>query len=161
MNIGEEEQKGLDYIKEASLILSSMKDKINYTGFIEGDKIAHGYSDVIIADGFTGNIALKTAEGTATLVTTYLKKALTSSLSSKIGYLFSRKAIKNFRQQMDPRKYNGAVFLGLNAIAVKSHGGTDAFGFANAISVAADMVEYKFISDLKEKLSKVNMLSLK
>jgi glycerol-3-phosphate acyltransferase PlsX len=161
LNIGEEEQKGLDYIKEASLILSSMEDKINYTGFIEGDKIAHGYSDVIIADGFTGNVALKTAEGTATLVTTYLKKAMTSSLSSKIGYLFSRKAIKNFRQQMDPRKYNGAVFLGLNAIAVKSHGGTDAYGFANAISVAADMVEYKFISDLKEKLSKVNMLSLK
>ena len=103
MNIGEEEQKGLDYIKEASLILSSMKDKINYTGFIEGDKIAQGYSDVIIADGFSGNISLKTAEGTATLVTTYLK-ALTSSLSSKIGYLFSRNAIKNFQSTNGSKK---------------------------------------------------------
>lgn len=161
LNIGEEEQKGLDYIKEASLILSTMKDKINYKGFIEGDKIAQGETDVIVADGFTGNVALKTAEGTALLVTTYLKKALSSSFSSKIGYLFSKKSLKNFRLQMDPRKYNGAVFLGLNAIAVKSHGGTDAFGFANAISVAADMVEYEFVSNLKKKMSKVDMDSLK
>ena len=112
-------------------------------------------ADVIIADGFSGNISLKTAEGTALLVTSYLKKALKSSLSSKIGYLFAKKAINNFRLQMDPRKYNGAVFLGLNGIAVKSHGGTDAFGFANAIGVAVDMVRYNFISDLKNKISKI------
>ena len=140
LNIGEEEQKGLDYIKEASQILSELKSQINYAGFIEGDKIAQGISDVIIADGFSGNVSLKTAEGTALLVTSYLKKALSSSLSSKIGYLFSKKAINNFRLQMDPRKYNGAVFLGLNAVAVKSHGGTDGFGFANAICVAVDML---------------------
>ncbi len=157
LNIGEEEQKGLDYIKEASQILSDLKSQINYAGFIEGDKIARGISDVIIADGFIGNVSLKTAEGTALLVTSYLKKALSSSLSSKIGYLFAKKAINNFRLQMDPRKYNGAVFLGLNAIAVKSHGGTDAFGFANAISVAVDMVKYNFIHDLKNKISKVNL----
>ncbi|MDC3116338.1 phosphate acyltransferase PlsX [Alphaproteobacteria bacterium] len=157
LNIGEEEQKGLDYIKEASKILSSFKSQINYTGFIEGDKIAQGVSDVIIADGFIGNVSLKTAEGTALLVTSYLKKALSSSLSSKIGYLFAKKAIKDFRLQMDPRKYNGAVFLGLNAIAVKSHGGTDAFGFANAICVAVDMVKYNFIHDLKNKISKINL----
>ena len=114
LNIGEEEQKGLDYIKEASQILSDLKSQINYAGFIEGDKIAQGISDVIIADGFSGNVSLKTAEGTALLVTSYLKKALSSSLSSKIGYLFAKKAINNFRLQMDPRKYNGAVFLGLN-----------------------------------------------
>ena len=155
LNIGEEEQKGLDYIKEASKILYSLDKQINYKGFIEGDKIAQGMADVIIADGFSGNISLKTAEGTALLVTSYLKKALTSSLSSKIGYLFAKKAINNFRLQMDPRKYNGAVFLGLNGIAVKSHGGTDAFGFANAIGVAVDMVRYNFISDLKNKISKI------
>ena len=157
LNIGEEEQKGLDYIKEASQILSDLKSQINYAGFIEGDKIAQGISDVIIADGFSGNVSLKTAEGTALLVTSYLKKALSSSLSSKIGYLFAKKAINNFRLQMDPRKYNGAVFLGLNAVAVKSHGGTDAFGFANAICVAVDMVKYNFIYDLKNKISKINL----
>ncbi len=155
LNIGEEEQKGLDYIKEASKILISLKTQINYKGFIEGDKIAQGLSDVIIADGFSGNVSLKTAEGTALLVTSYLKKALSSSVSSKIGYFFARKAINDFRLQMDPRKYNGAVFLGLNGIAVKSHGGTDAFGFANAIGVAVDMVRYNFISDLKYKISKI------
>ena len=157
LNIGEEEQKGLDYIKEASQILSDLKSQINYAGFIEGDKIAQGISDVIIADGFSGNVSLKTAEGTALLVTSYLKKALSSSLSSKIGYLFAKKAINNFKLQMDPRKYNGAVFLGLNAVAVKSHGGTDAFGFANAICVAVDMVKYNFIHDLKNKISNINL----
>ena len=155
LNIGEEEQKGLDYIKEASRILHSLDNQINYKGFIEGDKIAQGIADVIIADGFSGNISLKTAEGTALLVTSYLKRALTSSLSSKLGYFFAKKAINNFRLQMDPRKYNGAVFLGLNGIAVKSHGGTDSFGFANAIGVAVDMVRYNFISDLKNKISKI------
>ena len=157
LNVGEEEQKGLDYIKEASKILLSLNDQINYKGFIEGDKIARGETDVIIADGFSGNISLKTAEGTAHLVTSYLKNAMTSSLSSKIGYFFAKKAINNFRLQMDPRKYNGAVFLGLNGVAVKSHGGTDSFGFANAIGVAVDMVQYNFISDLKNKINKSNL----
>ena len=155
LNVGEEEQKGLDYIREASKILTSLKEQINYRGFIEGDKIAQGLSDVIISDGFSGNVSLKTAEGTALLVTSYLKKALSSSLSSKIGYLFAKKAINNFRLQMDPRKYNGAVFLGLNGIAVKSHGGTDSFGFANAIGVAVDMVRYNFILNLKDKFRKI------
>ena len=158
LNIGEEEQKGLNYIKEASQILTKLKDQINYSGFIEGDKIAQGISDVIIADGFSGNVSLKTAEGTALLVTSYLKKALSSSLSSKIGYLFAKRAINDFKLQMDPRKYNGAVFLGLNGVAVKSHGGTDAFGFANAICVAIDMVKYNFISDLKKKISKIELI---
>ena len=157
LNVGEEEQKGLDYIKEASRVLYSLNNEINYKGFIEGDKIAKGFSDVIVADGFSGNISLKTAEGTAQLVTSYLKSALSSSLSSKIGYLFAKKAINNFKLQMDPRKYNGAVFLGLNGVAVKSHGGTDAFGFANAIGVAVDMVQHNFILDLKNKISKSNL----
>ena len=157
LNIGEEEQKGLDYIKEASRVLYSLNNEINYKGFIEGDKIAKGFSDVIVADGFSGNISLKTAEGTAQLVTSYLKGAFSSSLSSKIGYLFAKKAINNFKLQMDPRKYNGAVFLGLNGVAVKSHGGTDAFGFANAIGVAVDMIQHNFILDLKNKISKSNL----
>ncbi len=157
LNIGEEEQKGLNYIKEASQILSNLNDQINYSGFIEGDKIAQGVTDVIISDGFIGNVSLKTAEGTARLVTSYLKKAFSSSFSSKIGYLFAKRAINDFKLQMDPRKYNGAVFLGLNGIAVKSHGGTDAFGFANAICVAVDMVKYNFISDLKNKINKLEV----
>ena len=90
-------------------------------------------------------------------MTSYLKKAFSSSLSSKIGYLFARKSINDFKLQMDPRKYNGAVFLGLNGIAVKSHGGTDAFGFANAICVAIDMVKYNYIHDLKNKISKISL----
>ncbi len=157
LNVGEEEQKGLDSIKEASRILLTLKHLINYTGFIEGDQIAQGKSDVIIADGFSGNISLKTAEGTARLVTFYLKQALSSSFFSKIGYFFARNAINDFRLQMDPRKYNGAVFLGLNGVAVKSHGGTDAYGFANAICVAADMVKYNFISDLRNIIGKTNL----
>ena len=163
LNIGSEELKGNETIKETYQLLNEKKSQkgFNFSGYIEGNQLMNGDVNVIVADGFTGNVALKTAEGTALLVTTYLKKALSSSFSSKIGYLFSKKSLKNFRLQMDPRKYNGAVFLGLNAIAVKSHGGTDAFGFANAISVAADMVEYEFVSNLKKKMSKVDMDSLK
>ena len=157
LNVGEEEQKGHNSIKEASKLLKSFEGTINYTGFIEGDKISEGKSDVIIADGFTGNVSLKTAEGTAKLVTFYLRQALQSSLSSKIGYFFAKKSLELFKLQMDPRKYNGAVFLGLNGIAVKSHGGTDAFGFANAIGVAVDMVQYNFISDLRKVISKSNL----
>ena len=151
LNVGENKRVWLH--KRTSKILVGLKNKLT-TGFIEGDKIAQGLSDVIISDGFSGNVSLKTAEGTALLVTSYLKKALSSSLSSKIGYLFAKKAINNFRLQMDPRKYNGAVFLGLNGIAVKSHGGTDAW-VTNAIGVAVDMVRYNFISNLKDKISKI------
>ena len=92
------------------------------------------------------------------MVTFYLRQALQSSLSSKIGYFFAKKSLELFKLQMDPRKYNGAVFLGLNGIAVKSHGGTDAFGFANAIGVAVDMVQYNFISDLRKVISKSNLI---
>ena len=109
-------------------------------------------ADVIIADGFSGNISLKTAEGTALLVTSYLKKALKSSLSSKIGYLFAKKAINNFRLQMDPRKYNGAVFLGLNGIAVKSHGGTDGLGFYYSIDLCYKIIKGNLIKEIKNNL---------
>ena len=153
LNVGEEEIKGLDYIKEASNMLLKLKKIINYSGYVEGDQITDGTVDVIVADGFTGNIALKTAEGTANFLTNSLKDSFKSSLTSKIGYYLAKKSLESFRSHMDPRKYNGAVFLGLNGIAVKSHGGTDSYGFANAIGVAYDMVKYKFLNELKTKIS--------
>ncbi len=153
LNIGEEEIKGLSYIQEASKSLKSLEKIVNYVGYIEGDRITDGLVDVIVTDGFTGNIALKTAEGTASFFANSLKEALKKSTFSKLGYFLAKKSLEGFRAHMDPRKYNGAVFLGLNGIAVKSHGGTDAFGFANAIGVAYDMVKYNFIDELKDKLS--------
>ncbi|MDC3063962.1 phosphate acyltransferase PlsX [Alphaproteobacteria bacterium] len=153
LNVGEEEIKGFSYIKEASETLKSLRKIINYRGYVEGDRITDGLVDVIVTDGFTGNIALKTAEGTASFFASSLKQSLKKSIFSKIGYFLAKKSLEGFRAHMDPRKYNGAVFLGLNGIAVKSHGGTDSFGFANAIGVAYDMAKYDFIEDLKKKLS--------
>merc|ERR1711991_76775 len=127
----------------------------HYCGYIEGDRITDGLVDVIVTDGFTGNIALKTAEGTASFFTKSLRDSLRKSFFSKLGYFLAKNSLEGFRAHMDPRKYNGAVLLGLNGIAVKSHGGTDSFGFANAIGVAVDMVRYNFISDLKNKISKI------
>ncbi len=154
LNVGEEEIKGLVHIKEASDLLFKLRKIINYNGYIEGDKITDGSSDVIVADGFTGNVALKTAEGTANFLTNSLKKSFNKSLMAKLGYLFAKKALESFKVHMDPRKYNGAVFLGLNGIAVKSHGGTDSYGFANAIGVAYDMVKYEFLNELMSKTLK-------
>ena len=153
LNVGEEEIKGFSYLQDASETLKKLNKIINYCGYIEGDRITDGLVDVIVTDGFTGNIALKTAEGTASFFTTSLKDSLRKSLFSKLGYFLAKKSLEGFRAHMDPRKYNGAVLLGLNGIAVKSHGGTDSFGFANAISVAYDMAKYNFIDDLKKKLS--------
>ena len=153
LNIGEEEIKGLSYIQDASTSLKSLNNIINYCGYIEGDRITDGLADVIVTDGFTGNIALKTAEGTASFFTNSLKESLKKSIFSKLGYFLAKRSLEGFRAHMDPRKYNGAVFLGLNGIAVKSHGGTDAFGFANAIGVAYDMAKYNFIDELQQKLS--------
>ena len=153
LNVGEEEIKGFNYIKDASEVLKNLRKIINYCGYIEGDRITDGLVDVIVTDGFTGNIALKTAEGTASFFTNSLKESLKKSIFSKLGYFLAKKSLEGFRAHMDPRKYNGAVFLGLNGIIVKSHGGTDSFGFANAIGVAYDMAKYNFIEDLKKKLS--------
>ena len=153
LNVGEEEIKGLGFIQEASEILKNLDNIINYCGYVEGDRITDGLVDVIVTDGFTGNIALKTAEGTASFFTNSLKEALKKSIFSKLGFFLAKKSLEGFRAHMDPRKYNGAVFLGLNGIVVKSHGGTDSFGFANAIGVAYDMAKYNFIEDLKKKLS--------
>ena len=153
LNVGEEDIKGFSYIQDAAEDLKNLGKIINYCGYIEGDRITDGLVDVIVTDGFTGNIALKTAEGTASFFTNSLKESLKKSFFSKLGYFLAKKSLESFRAHMDPRKYNGAVFLGLNGIAVKSHGGTDSFGFANAIGVAYDLAKYNFIEDLKQKLS--------
>ena len=154
LNVGEESQKGNSIIQDASAALSNLKDKINYFGFVEGNDIAEGNVDVIVTDGFSGNIALKTAEGTAKLVTFLLEKSFKSSILSKIGYLISKNGLKSMKDRVDPRKYNGAVLLGLNGIVVKSHGSTDSLGFSNAVKVGYEMVSGNFIRDLKRNISK-------
>ncbi len=154
LNVGSEEQKGHEAIREAATILREIKDMpFDFHGFVEGDDIPSGTVDVVVTDGFSGNIALKTAEGTSRLIGQFLRDAFRSSLMSKVGYLLARSAVGQLRQRMDPRRYNGAVFLGLNGIAVKSHGGTDALGFANAIGVAADMARHGFLDTVKTELA--------
>ncbi|SDF10749.1 MULTISPECIES: phosphate acyltransferase PlsX [Thalassobaculum] len=154
LNVGIEEQKGNDSVREAATILRGMTDMpFEFHGFVEGDDIPAGTVDVVVTDGFSGNIALKTAEGTSRLIGQFLRDAFRNSLMSKLGYLLARGAVGQLRQRMDPRRYNGAMFLGLNGIAVKSHGGTDALGFANAIGVAADMKRYGFIEKVREELT--------
>ena len=158
MNVGAEDQKGHDYLREAADILADDRFGMNYAGFVEGNDITEGHTDVIVTDGFTGNVALKTAEGTAILISSFLKDAFRSSWLAKIGYILASGAIKKMRSRLDPRAHNGAVFLGLNGIAVKSHGGTDELGFANAIKVAADLVEHGFMPDVQQAIEKFTKL---
>lgn len=153
LNVGSEEQKGHGEVREAAAILRAMPNMpFDFKGFVEGDDIAAGTVDVIVTDGFSGNISLKSIEGTSRLISNLLKDAFTSSLMSKIGYLFCRSAMESMRERVDPRRYNGAIFLGLDGIAVKSHGGTDGFGFSNAIKVAADLAKYGMISKVREEM---------
>jgi phosphate acyltransferase len=152
LNVGSEEMKGHAEIQQAFATLREMGDAFNFHGFVEGDDIAAGTTDVIVSDGFTGNIALKTTEGTARLIKEFLADAFRSSLSSRLGYIFARRGLRKMRDRIDPRRYNGAVFIGLTGIAVKSHGGTDAFGFANAIGVAVDMAANGFNDKITEGL---------
>jgi glycerol-3-phosphate acyltransferase PlsX len=141
LNIGSEDQKGTGEIRDAATALKAAKHlPMTFTGFIEGDKLSRGTVDVIVCDGFSGNIALKTAEGTARFVGDLLKRAFRSSTRSKIGFLISRPATELLRHHLDPNTHNGAVFLGLNGIVVKSHGGANELGVATAIGAAAKMV---------------------
>ncbi len=140
LNIGTEEVKGNDSVKEAGRLLREMKLPLRYEGFVEGDDIGKGKVDVVVTEGFTGNVAIKTAEGTARMINTFMRQALMSTVISKLGALLASGAFTKLRDRLDPRKHNGGVFLGLNGVVVKSHGSTDALGFATAIEVAIDMV---------------------
>ncbi|MCR9219593.1 MAG: phosphate acyltransferase PlsX [Alphaproteobacteria bacterium] len=155
LNVGVEDLKGKDEVKLAASSLRASDLPIEFKGFVEGDDIARGTVDVVVTDGFTGNIALKTAEGTSRLISAFLREAFQSSLSAKIGYLFARRAMQKLKLRVDPRRYNGAVLLGLNGIVVKSHGGTDALGFANAIGVAYDMATHGFIAKMKQDFERL------
>jgi glycerol-3-phosphate acyltransferase PlsX len=156
LNVGSEDLKGHETIREASNILRNTSLPGDFHGFVEGDDIAKGTVDVIVTDGFTGNIALKTIEGTAKLYSEFLRQTFRSSLLAKLGYLLARPALRGLRVRTDPRRYNGAIFLGLNGIAVKSHGGADALGFANAIGVAVDMIVHGAIEKMKEDFARLS-----
>ena len=154
LNIGSEELKGNSVIKNTYQELSKYPNSLfEFKGYIEGNNIMNGEVNVIIADGFTGNIALKTAEGTANFITSELKKTLTGDLVGKISSLLNIKNINNFKKKLDPRLYNGAILLGLNSPVVKSHGGTDYMGFANAISVCEKIIKGKLIDKIKENIN--------
>jgi glycerol-3-phosphate acyltransferase PlsX len=157
LNIGTEEMKGTDELKEAAAVLREADYLgMRFEGFIEGDKISRGDVDVVVTDGFSGNIALKSLEGTARFVTDLLRRAFTSSLRSKIGFLISRPATELLRHHLDPNNHNGAVFLGLNGLVVKSHGSANENGVANAIRVAARMVRQDLTRKIMEDLDNIS-----
>jgi glycerol-3-phosphate acyltransferase PlsX len=146
LNIGEEEVKGIEPVKRAAQILRASRLPIEFCGFVEGDDIGAGAVDVVVADGFTGNVALKTAEGTAKLVTHYLRSALKRSFFGRLGAILATGALRALKKKLDPRSLNGGVFLGLNGVVVKSHGSADALGFASAIDLAIDMASSDMLS---------------
>lgn len=155
LNIGVEEIKGHEEIREAGEILRAMNlPQLDYIGFVEGDGIAKGLADVIVTEGFNGNIALKAAEGTARQIAALLREEMQRSWMSKLGYLFARSAFQTLRDKMDPNKSNGGVFLGLNGVVVKSHGGINAEGFAYAIDVGYEMVKFDLLNKINQMLNR-------
>jgi len=156
LNVGSEDLKGNDAVRGASARLRDGTIPIRFYGFVEGDDIAAGTVDVIVTDGFTGNVTLKAIEGVAKLFSESLRASFHYSLSARIGYLFARGALKKLAARLDPRGYNGAMFLGLAGIAVKSHGSTDAFGFANAIGVAVDLKVNGFLQKISDELARLS-----
>ena len=155
LNIGVEEMKGHEEIREAAELLRAMNlPQLDYIGFVEGDGIGRGAADVIVTEGFSGNIALKAAEGTSRQLLQFLRGAMASTLSSRLGYLLARNAFRALRDKMDPGKSNGSVLLGLNGIVVKSHGGTDAAGFAYAVDVGYEMVHYDLLTKINQMLNR-------
>lgn len=155
LNVGAEELKGNDAVKAAHAILREAALPMKFHGFIEGDDIAAGTVDVVVTDGFSGNISIKTLEGTARLYSAFLREAFRSSPLAGLGYLLARRALAKLRIRLDPRRYNGAVFVGLNGISVKSHGGTDDLGFATAVGVAVDMAVNGFNNRIREELERL------
>ncbi len=155
LNIGSEEIKGTEILKNASKKLKSLSNEDNflYKGYIEGNNIMSGDSNVIVTDGFTGNIALKTAEGTARFINSHLKKSLTENFFTKLSLIFSYFALKKFKNKLDPRKYNGAIFLGLNGPVVKSHGGIDSRGFYHSIDLCYKIIKGNLMKQIKNNLN--------
>jgi glycerol-3-phosphate acyltransferase PlsX len=154
LNVGVEEVKGQEEVREAGRLLREAQlETLEYTGYVEGDDLGKGTVDVVVTEGYSGNIALKTAEGTAKQIASYLRAAMSRTWMSRLGYILAKGAFDMLREKLDPRKVNGGVFLGLNGIVIKSHGGTDAEGFAAAIDVGYDMVRnglnQKIENDLK------------
>lgn len=152
LNIGVEEIKGIEEVRQAHAWLKETDLRLDYRGFIEGDQIGQGVVDVVVVEGYAGNIALKTAEGTAKQMAAYVREALTSSWKAKLGALLAERGLRSLKERMDPRRLNGGPFLGLNGIAIKSHGGTDAYGFASAIKVGYEMVEANLLKGLAADL---------
>jgi glycerol-3-phosphate acyltransferase PlsX len=155
LNIGVEEIKGHEEIREAAELLRAMNlSQFDYVGFVEGDGIGKGAADVIVTEGFSGNIALKAAEGTARQMSELLRAAMARTWRSKLGYLFAKDAFRELRHKLDPSKSNGGVLLGLNGVVVKSHGGTDAEGFAYAVDVGYEMVQYDLLTKINQMLNR-------
>ena len=159
LNVGSEELKGHEELRQAAALLRRAGSPVNFHGFVEGNDIGAGVTDVVVTDGFTGNVALKAIEGTAKLTFQFVGDAFRTSTFAKIGYLFASGAWKKLRKRVDPRRYNGGVFLGLDGVCVKSHGGTDALGFAYAIGVGVDLVRYEYKSKLVEGLARLREIS--
>jgi phosphate acyltransferase len=153
LNIGVEEVKGLEEVREAGQRLREAQlPGMKYVGFVEGSDIGQGVADVVVTEGFAGNIALKTAEGTARQIAQYLRMGMSRTWRAQLGYLLARDAFNMLREKMDPRNANGGIFLGLDGIVIKSHGGTDAEGFAAALDVGYDMVRYALMQKISEAL---------
>ncbi len=156
LNVGSEELKGDDRVRHAAEVLRDSHIGAQFRGFVEGHDITAGTTDVIVTDGFTGNVALKTGEGALKLMRDLLRQVFTSSVPARLGYLLARPALDRLREWMDPRRYNGAILIGLNGVVVKSHGGADALGFAHAIDVAMDMVTHGFNERIREGLTRLS-----
>ena len=154
LNIGVEEIKGIDEVKMASRLLRETGlPNLDYSGFVEGDDIGKGTVDVVVTEGFTGNIALKTAEGTANQMAQYLREAMARDFLSRIGYFLARHAFAALKAKMDPRTVNGGVFLGLNGVVIKSHGGSDVVGTAHAVEIGYAMARHQLLSKIRDSLS--------
>lgn len=158
LNIGSEDIKGRDEIRQAAQILRDSPLSDEFKGFVESDDIALGAVDVFVTDGFTGNIALKAIEGTARLMVNLLKDVSSRSIMSKLGFLLALPSLKRLKKKMDPGRYNGAMLVGLKGISIKSHGGADAFGFANAVNVAIDTVRNDLVGNIARQLTSVQFL---
>ena len=154
LNIGSEEIKGHEIIKETYQKLTESKNPdFEFKGYIEGNQLMNGDVNVIVADGFTGNVALKTAEGTANFITGELKKAMTGNILGKISSLLNIRNLRKFKERLDPRLYNGAIFIGLDSAVIKSHGGTDYIGFSNSLSVCTRIIKGNLIEKITKNIN--------